>query len=177
MAACLKAGGHNHVHARMLQGNRFVHGGRRPNQHDSSAAELIQNLLGGNPINKAECGNPLLQENLYLIFETNRFVPAIGGLGSSDTFKMSCQRREAAVECFFRRGEGSFIFHGNPQVHRKWLCCEAVDFANNFAYSLRFEAMSTERSESPKVRNGRRKPLRGQASERTLNDWVLQSQT
>src|SRR5258708_31022412 len=63
MAACLKAGGRNHVHARLLQGNRFVHGGRRSNQHDSLAAELIQNMFGGNAINKAEYGNPLVQEN------------------------------------------------------------------------------------------------------------------
>ncbi len=74
MAACLKPGGRNHVYARLLQGNRFVHGGRRSNQCDSLAAELIQNLFGGNAINKAEYGNPFVQENLHLIFETNRFV-------------------------------------------------------------------------------------------------------
>ena len=55
MSTCLKAGGHNHVYARLFQGNRFVHGGRRSDQHDSPAAELIQNLFGGMLTNKAEC--------------------------------------------------------------------------------------------------------------------------
>ena len=80
------------------------------------------------------------------------------------------------MECLFRRGQGSFVFHGDPQVHRKWLWCEALDLANDIADRLRLEAMSAERSESPIVRNGRRKPLRGQASEWALNDWILKSQ-
>ena len=176
MAACLKAGGHNDVHTRLLQSNRFVDGGRRSDQHDSLAAELIQNLFGGKAVNKAECRNPFVQENLYLIFEMNRFVRAVGGLGSSDTFNMSCQWSEAALKCLFRRSEGSFVLHGNPQIYRKWLWCKAVDLANDFADSLRVEAMSTERSKSPIIRNVCRKLLRGQASERALNDWVLQSQ-
>ena len=91
MAASLKAGGRNHVHARLFQGNRFVHSGRRSNQRDSLAAELIQNLFRGNAINEAEYGNPFVQENLYLIFKTNRFIREIGGFGSSDTFNMFCQ--------------------------------------------------------------------------------------
>ena len=69
---------------------------------------------------------------------------------------------------------GSRIFHRNPQVHRKWLCCEALDFANNFADGLRLQAVRAERSESPVVRNSGRKPPRGQASERPLNDRVSQ---
>src|SRR5882757_3780818 len=126
MSACLKAGGRNCVHARLLQGNRFVRSSRRSKQHDSLAPELIQNLFGGNAINEAECSHPFVQENLYLIFETNRFVWVVGGLASSDTFNMVCQGREAAMKGYFCRGEGSFVFHGDPQVHRKWFGREGL---------------------------------------------------
>jgi len=67
MAACLKAGGCNHVHTRLFQGNRFVYGGRRPNQRDSLTTELIQNLFRGNAVDNAEYGNPFVQDNLCLI--------------------------------------------------------------------------------------------------------------
>ena len=77
---------------------------------DSLAAELIQYLSGGDAINKAECGDPFIQENLYLIFETNRFIREIGGLGASDTFNMLCKRSQAAIKSFLRRGGGSFVF-------------------------------------------------------------------
>ncbi len=111
MSASLKAGGRNHVHARLLQRNCFVYGGCRSNQRDSPAAELIQYLFGGNSINKAECGNPSVQENLYLIFKTNCFVRQISRPCSSYTFNMPFQRSEAAMECFFRRGQGSIVLH------------------------------------------------------------------
>src|SRR5258708_3564690 len=111
MSASLKAGCDNHVHVRLLQCNRLVHSGRRSNQRDSLSAELIQNLFGGNAINEAEYGNPFVQENLYLIFETNWFIWAVGRLGSSDTIDMSFQRCEATIEGLFCRGEGSFVFH------------------------------------------------------------------
>jgi hypothetical protein len=52
-----------------------------------------------------------------------------------------------------------------------------LDLANDFADSLRLEAMSAERSESPIGRNSCYKPLRRQASERTLNDWISQTKT
>ena len=121
MAACLKTRGRDHVDARLLQGDRFVHSGRRSNQYDSLAAELIQNLFGRNAVNKAEYGNPFVQENLCLVFETDRLVPQVAWPGSSDALNMFCQRRETAFKCLFRRGEGSFVFHGNPQIRRKWL--------------------------------------------------------
>jgi hypothetical protein len=74
MTAGLKAGCHNRVHARLLQGNRFVHSGRRSNECDSPSTELIQNLFGRNSVNEAECRYSFVQENLYLIFKANRFV-------------------------------------------------------------------------------------------------------
>jgi hypothetical protein len=74
------------------------------------------------------------------------------------------------MKCLFRRGEGAFVFHGDPKIHRKWFGCEGLDLANDFAGRLRLEAMSAKRSKPPKVRNGRRKPLRRQAAERALND-------
>jgi len=39
---------------RLFQGNRFVYGGRRPNQRDSLTTELIQNLFRGNAVDNAE---------------------------------------------------------------------------------------------------------------------------
>ena len=151
MAARLKARGHDCVYARLLQGNSFVHGGCCSNQSDSLAAKLIQNLFRGNAVNKAEYRDPFLQENLHLIFETNGFIREGGGFDSSDTFNMSCQRRDAAMKCLFCRGAGSFVFHRNPQIHRKWFWCEGLDLADDIADRLRFEAMSAERSEPPIV--------------------------
>src|ERR1700742_4196733 len=108
MTARLKAGGHDHVHARLLQGDRFVHGGSCSNQCDSPAAELIQNLFGGNAINKAEYGNPFIQKNLRLIFELNRFVRAIRTLSSSNTIDVFRHWRDATMECLFGRSKSSF---------------------------------------------------------------------
>ena len=65
------------------------------------------------------------------------------------------------MECFLCRREGSFIFHGNPQIHRKRFSSEPLDLANDFADSLWLKAMSAKRSESAIIRNGGRKPLRG----------------
>jgi len=93
MAAGLKAGGGNHIHAHLLQGNGFVHGGRRSNQGGFPAAELIQYLFGRDAINKTECGDPFVQENLNLIFETNRFIGAVGWPRSPYIFNMLCKGR------------------------------------------------------------------------------------
>ena len=90
MAAWLKPRGRNYVHVRLLQGDRFVDSGCCSNQDDSPATELIQNMFGGNSINKDEYRNTLVQEDLDLIFETNRLVRTVGGLGSFDTFNMLC---------------------------------------------------------------------------------------
>ena len=160
MSSCLKPRGRNRVHARLLQGSRFVHGGRRSNQCNSLAAELIQNLFWRNAVNKTEYGDPFVEENLYLIFEANRFVRQVSRLGSSYTFNMLRQWSKAAMKCFFCRVDGSLVFHGDPQVHSKWLWRDDLDLTDDIADSLRFESMSTERSEPPIARNGRRKPLR-----------------
>src|ERR1700733_4854023 len=111
MAACLKAGGSNHIHARLLEGDRFVHGGCSTNQRDSPAAKLVQDLFGRNAENEAECGDSFLQENLYLVFEADWIVRPVGWLRPSRTFNMFHQRREAAMECLFRCGECPLVLH------------------------------------------------------------------
>jgi hypothetical protein len=55
------------------------------------------------------------------------------------------------TECLFCRGQDFFIFHGDPQVHRKWFGREGLDLADDIANRLRLEAMSAERSEPPLV--------------------------
>src|SRR5580658_6799992 len=114
MTASLKTGGRYHIHPGLFQGNRFVHCCRRSNQCNPSTAELIQNLLRGNSINEAECGNSLVEENLYLVFEANRFVWLIGRPRTSYTFNMLFQWRKAAMKVLLRRSPGSFVFHRHP---------------------------------------------------------------
>ena len=85
MSTGLKARGRNYVHAfsKAIASSAVV---AVPISAISFRRNSSNIWFRWNAINKTESGDLLVQQNLYLIFETNWFVRAIGRLDSSDTF-------------------------------------------------------------------------------------------
>src|SRR6185369_17193036 len=151
MPAGFETGSYDGIHAGLLKGRTLFGCGCRANRDDAFRPALIQDFFWWYPVDEAEHGHFLVQQDASLVFKSNRGIGLVLWTRRSHGNKMGSEWGKASVERVYVRCSSTFVFHRYPQVHREGLRCKRANLCDDFFNRFRRQAMSTERSESAKV--------------------------
>src|SRR5882724_13543424 len=139
------------IHAGLLKYCTLFGCGRRANRHDVFRPALFQDFARWNPVDEAEYGHLLVQQDTSLILKSYPRIGFVLWTRRSQGRDMDSKWREASVERVFIRRSSTFVFHRYPQVHCERFRCKGPNLCDHIFDRSRRQAMSSERSESAKV--------------------------
>src|SRR5580704_1007043 len=98
MSASFVAGSDDRIHACLLKCCSLVGCGRRTNRDDVFRSALFQDFLWWDPVDEAEHGYLLVQQDASLILKSDRRIRFVCRTRSSQGCDMGSKWREASVE-------------------------------------------------------------------------------
>src|SRR4051794_19630503 len=116
MPAGFEAGSDDGTHAGLLKCQGLFGGGRRANRHDAFCPALFQDFAWRNPIDEAERGYLLVQQDASLILKSYPRIGFVLWTRRSQGCDMGSKWRKAFVERVFIRRSSTFVLHRYPQV-------------------------------------------------------------
>src|SRR6266481_5188651 len=159
MSPGLEAGSDDGIHAGVLKCCSLFGCGRRTNRDDVFCPALFQDFARWNPVDEAEYGYLLVQQDASLILKSYPRIGFVLWTRRPQGCDMDGKWRKASVERVFIRCSSTFVFHRYPQVHCERFRCKGANLCDHVFDCSRCQAMSSERSESAKVGNRRRQFL------------------
>src|SRR5216684_8904169 len=151
MAPGFEAGGDDGIHAGVLKCCTLFGCGRRADRHDVFRPALFQDLLWRNPVDEAEYGYVLVQQDASLILKSYPRIGFVLWTRRSQGCNMDSERRKTFVERVLIRCSSTWVFHRYPQVHCERFRCKGANLSDDVFDRLRSQAVRTKRSESAKV--------------------------
>src|SRR6266699_6085021 len=159
MAPGFEAGSHDGIHAGLLKCCTLLGCGRRANRYDVFRPALFQDLLWRDPIDEAEYGYLLVQQDASLILKSYPRIGFVLWTRRSQGCDMDSKWREASVERVFIRVSSTFVFHRYPQIHCERLRCKGANLRDDVFDCFRRQAMRSKRPEPAKIGDCCRQPL------------------
>src|SRR4029450_3252376 len=117
MAPRFEAGRAAGIHAGVLKCRTLCGCRRRANRDDVFRPALFQDFSWWDPVDEAEHGHLLVQQDASLILKSYRRMGFGLWTRRSQGGEMDSKWREASVERVFIRRSRTFVFHRYPQVH------------------------------------------------------------
>jgi len=151
MSPGFEAGSDDGIHAGLLKCRTLFGCGRRANRDDVFCPALFQDFLWWDPVDEAEHGYLLIQQDASLILKSYPRIGFVFWTRCSQGCDMDSEWREASVERIFIRRSSTFVFHRYPQIHCERFRCKGVNLSDHVLDRLRRQAVRTKRSESAKV--------------------------
>src|SRR6266853_5117596 len=151
MSPGLESGSDDRIHAGLLKCCCLIRCGRRANRDDVFRPALIQDFFSWDPVDEAEHGYLLVQQDASLILKSYPRIGFVLWMRRSQGCDMDSKWCKASVERVFIRCSSTFVFHRYPQVHCERFRCKGANFCDHIFDRSWRQAVSTERSESAKV--------------------------
>src|SRR5260370_8681195 len=151
MSSGFEPGSDDGIHAGLLEWLTLFGCGRSANRDDVFCPALFQDFLWGDPVDEAEHGYLLVQQDASLILKSYARIGLVLWTRRSQGFDMDSKWRKAPVERVFIRCSSTFVFHRYPQVHCERFRLKVANLCDHVFDRSRRQAMSPERSEPAKV--------------------------
>src|SRR3984893_19246513 len=153
MSPGFEAGTADAIHAGLLKCHTLFGCGRRANRDDVFRPALFQDFLWWEPVDEAEHGYLLVEQDASLILKSYPRIGLVLWTRRSQGCDMDSKWRKASIECVFIRCSSTFVFHRYPQVHCERFRCKGANLCDCLFDRFRRQAVRTERSESAEVRD------------------------
>src|SRR6266699_1876340 len=151
MAPGFEAGSDDGIHAGLLKCRTLFGCSRCANRDDVFRPALFQDFPWRDPIDEAEYGYLLVQQDASLILKSYPRIGFVLWTRRPQGCDMDSKWRKASVERVFIRYSSTFVFHRYPQVHCERFRCKGANLRDDVFDCFRRQAVRTERSESAKV--------------------------
>src|SRR6266404_9356763 len=111
MSPGFEAGSDDGIHAGVLKCCTLFGCGRRANCHDAFCPALLQDFAWWNPVDEAEHGYPLIQQDAGLILKSRGRIRCVRRTRSAQRSEMCSEWRKASVKRVPIRLSSAFVFH------------------------------------------------------------------